>query len=36
MRTRPGAEPEAWFRIVYLAQNAQSGTPVTAYREQTV
>jgi hypothetical protein len=37
MRTRPGwIEPEIYFRIVHLAQDAQSGAPVAAYREQTV
>jgi len=28
--------PEVWFRIVHLTQDAQSGGPVAAYREQTV
>ena len=37
MRTRPGwVEPEVWFRIVHLAQDAQSGASVGIYREQTV
>ena len=37
MRTRPGwVEPEVYFRIVHLAQNAQSGAIVATYREQTV
>lgn len=29
-------EPEIWFRIVHLAQDAQGGAPVAPYREQTV
>ena len=37
MRTRPGwVEPEVWFRIVHLAQDAHCGAPVAAYREQMV
>jgi len=37
MRTRPGwIQPEIYFRIVHAAQNGHSGTPVAAYREQTV
>ena len=37
MRTRPGwVEPEIYFRIVYLTQEAQRGASVTAFREQTV
>ena len=37
IRSRPGwVEPEVWFRVVHLAQDAQSGAPVAAYREQTV
>lgn len=37
MRTRPGrVEPEIWFRIVHAAQNGHNGTPVAAYRDQTV
>jgi hypothetical protein len=34
--TNRQSDPEVWFRIVHLAQNAQSGTPVATYREQTV
>ena len=34
--TNRQADPEVWFRIVHLAQDAQSGAPVAAYREQTV
>jgi len=29
-------EPEVWFRIVHLAQDAHSGTPVATYREPLV
>lgn len=29
-------EPEVWFRIIHIAQEAHSGGPVMAYREQTV
>ena len=37
MRTRPEVkEPEVWFRIVHLAQEAHCGAPVRAYCEQTV
>lgn len=37
MRTRPGrVEPEIYFRIVRLAQNAQSNARANTYREQTV
>jgi hypothetical protein len=36
-RTRPGwVEPEVWFRIVHLSQEGHNGTPMAAYREQTV
>ena len=34
--TNRQADPEVWFRIVHLTQDAQSGAPVAAYREQTV
>jgi hypothetical protein len=34
--TNRQTEPEVWFRVVHLAQDAQSGAPVAAYREQTV
>jgi len=34
--TNRQADPEVWFRFVHLAQNAQSGAPVAAYREQTI
>jgi hypothetical protein len=34
--TNRQVEPEVWFRIVHLTQDAQSGAPVAAYREQTV
>ena len=30
------AEPEVWFRIVYLTPKGDNGEPVAAYREQTV
>jgi hypothetical protein len=30
------AEPEIWFRIVHVAVDGANGTPVAAYREQTV
>jgi hypothetical protein len=37
LRTRPGSvEPEIWFRIVHLPQDAQSGAAVATYREQSV
>lgn len=37
MRTRPGwVEPEIYFRIVHLAQVAQSGARANTYSEQTV
>ena len=36
LRTRTGAEPEIWFRIVHLAQVGHPGAPVAAYREQTI
>jgi hypothetical protein len=37
MRTRPGwVEPEVYFRIVHVAPKGHDGTPVAAYREQTV
>jgi hypothetical protein len=29
-------EPEAWFRIVYVAEESNKGGPVAVYREQTV
>ena len=29
-------DPEVWFRIVHLARDAHSGTPVATYREQLV
>jgi len=29
-------DPEVWFRIVHLAQDAHSGTPVATYREPLV
>jgi len=36
LRTSPeGTEPEIWFRIVHLTQDAESCAPVAAYREQT-
>ena len=36
-RGRPGwAEPEIWFRIVYVTLDDRNGAPVAAYREQTV
>ena len=34
--TNRQVEPEVWFRIVHLAQDAQNGAPVAAYREQSV
>lgn len=34
--TNRKVDPEVWFRIVHLAQDAQCGAPVAAYREQTV
>lgn len=34
--TNRQAEPEVWFRIVHLAQDAQSDAPVAPYREQMV
>ena len=37
LRTHPGwVEPEVWFRVVHLAQDAQSGTRTDTYREQIV
>jgi hypothetical protein len=37
LRTRPGAvEPEIWFRIIHVAQNAQIGASVAPYRDQKV
>ena len=37
MRTRPGrVEPEIYFRVTHLAQDAQRGAPVAPCREQTV
>jgi len=27
-------DPDVWFRIVHLAQDANSGTPVATYLEQ--
>jgi len=37
IRSRPGwVEPEVYFRVVHIAQNAHSGAPVAAYREQRV
>jgi hypothetical protein len=34
--TNRQVDPEVWFRIVHLAQDAHSGTPVATYREQRV
>ena len=34
--TNRQSDPEAWFRIVHLAQDPDNGAPMTAYREQTV
>jgi len=34
--TNRQTEPEVWFRVVHLAQDAQSGAPVATYREQMV
>jgi hypothetical protein len=34
--TNRQVDPEVWFRIVHLAQDAHSGTPVATYREQLV
>ncbi len=34
--TNRQVDPEVWFRIVHLAQDGPKGTPVAAYREQTV
>ena len=37
IRSRPGwVEPEVWFRIVHVAGDGCHGTPVAAYRQQTV
>jgi len=37
LRTGPRTvEPEVWFRIVHLAQDAQNGAPVATYRERAV
>jgi len=37
LRTRPEVvDPEVWFRVVHLAQDAQSGTRTDTYREQIV
>jgi len=37
MRTHSGRYgPEVYFRIVHLDQDANTGAPVAAYREQTV
>jgi len=34
--TNRQVEPEVWFRVVHLAQDAQNGAPVATYREQTI
>jgi hypothetical protein len=34
--TNRQVEPEVWFRIVHLAQDAQNGALVATFREQTV
>jgi len=37
LRTRPEVvDPEVWFRVFHLAQDAQSGTRTDTYREQIV
>jgi len=34
--TNRQADPEVWFRILHLAQNAQSGAPLATCHEQTI